>query len=121
AISIKEQAAVFLKDVLKLELSPEKTLISHSKDGTSQFLSFRISVGESVRRRSVKAEGQRHTIKRTTGWQPRVDVPVKEIVARLQRAGYCQTVRGNAFFPCSKKSFVALEDHEIVMRFNSVW
>lgn len=121
AASIKERAAVFLKDVLKLELSPEKTLISHSKDGTSQFLSFRISVGESVRRRSVKAEGQRPTIKRTTGWQPRVDVPVKEIVARLQQAGYCHTVKGDAFFPCSKKSFVALEDHEIVMRFNSVW
>jgi group II intron reverse transcriptase/maturase len=118
---LKDKAAVFLKDVLKLELSPEKTLISNSRDGRSQFLSFGISVGASVRRRKVKPSGQRAAVRRTTGWQPRVEAPVKQVVAKLQASGYCHTVRGKEFFPCSRKSFVALEDHEIVMRFNSIW
>lgn len=121
AQSIKDRAAVFLRDVLKLELSEEKTLISHAKDGKSEFLSFRISVGDSVRHRTVHTNEKRTRTKRTTGWQPRVDAPVKKIVERLQKAGFCQAVRGRSFFPCSKKAFVALEDHEIVMRFNSVW
>lgn len=121
AASLKDSAAEFLRDVLKLELSPEKTLISNSRDGRSQFLSFGISVGASVRRRKVKPSGQRAAVRRTTGWQPRVEAPVKQVVAKLQASGYCHTVRGKEFFPCSRKSFVALEDHEIVMRFNSVW
>lgn len=121
AKSVKDQAAAFLRDVLKLELSPEKTLISHAKDGDSEFLSFRIMVGSGVRRTMVKPKGQRAAVRRTTGWLPRVDVPTHKVVARLQQAGYCKTVRGKTFFPCSKKQFVALEDHEIVMRFNSVW
>jgi group II intron reverse transcriptase/maturase len=121
AESLKQHAATFLRDVLKIELSHEKTLITHAKEGSSQFLSFRLLVGESVRRTTVKAAGQRASVKRTTGWQPRVDVPVKQVVAKLQAAGYCQTVRNKSFFPCSKKAFVALEDHEIVMRFNSIW
>lgn len=121
AQSLKDGAAAFLRDVLKLELSPEKTLISHAKDGNSEFLSFRILVGSGVRRIKVKPLGQRAAVRRTTGWHPRVDVPTHKIVARLQQAGYCKTVRGKTFFPCSKKQFIALEDHEIVMRFNSVW
>lgn len=121
AKTLKDKAADFLRDVLKLELSPEKTLISNARDRNSKFLSFNISVGDCVRRRKVEPSGQRAAIRRTTGWQPRVEVPVKQVVAKLQASGYCHTVRGKAFFPCSRKSFVALEDHEIVMRFNSVW
>lgn len=121
AQSIKDEATLFLRDALKLELSPEKTLISHAKNGKSEFLSFRILVGDGVRRTKVRPEGQRAAVRRTTGWQPRVDVPTQKLVERLQKAGYCKAVRGKTFFPCSKKAFVTLEDHEIVMRFNSVW
>lgn len=121
ALSIKNRAAAFLRDELKLELSQEKTLITHAKDGCAKFLNFHLSVGSAIKRRKVKAEGQRAALKRVTGWMPRVDAPVQGIVARLQQGGYCYTKHGRAFFPCSKKSFVALEDHEIVMRFNAIW
>jgi len=118
---LKEQAAKFLDEKLKLELSKEKTLITNAKDRAANFLSFNLSVGSSVKRRKVKTDGKRTTMKRTTGWQPRVDVPVKEIVQKLQQKGYCHTKGGKEFFPCSKKSLVASTDHDIVMSFNSVW
>ena len=118
---LKEQAAKFLDEKLKLELSKEKTLITNAKDRAAKFLSFNLSVGSSVRRRMVKTDGKRTTMKRTTGWQPRVDVPVKEIVQKLQQKGYCHTKGNKEFFPCSKKSLVASTDHDIVMSFNAVW
>lgn len=121
AETVKTRAASFLADNLRLELSEDKTLVTHAKTDEASFLGFRLSIGASVKRRMVKTEGKRSTLKRVTGWQPRVDVPTREIVSRLMSSGFCHTVRGKVYFPCSKKSFVALEDHEIVMRFNAVW
>lgn len=121
AESVKDRAAAFLATNLKLLLSEEKTLITHAKTEDAKFLGFRLSIGGSVKRRMVKTQDKRTTLKRVTGWLPRVDVPTQEIVSRLQASGFCHTTKGKVYFPCSKKSFVALEDHEIVMRFNSVW
>jgi hypothetical protein len=42
-------------------------------------------------------------------------------VQKLQQKGYCHTKSKKEFFPCSKKSLVALTDHDIVMSFNAVW
>ncbi|WOF79286.1 group II intron reverse transcriptase/maturase [Pseudomonas sp. FeN3W] len=121
ASAVKSRATQFLAENLKLELSEEKTLITHAKSDEASFLGFRLSVGDSVKRRMVETEGKRTTLKRVTGWQPRVDVPTLEIVSRLSKSGFCHSVKGKTHFPCSKKSFVALEDHEIVLRYNSVW
>lgn len=121
AEDVKSRATEFLATVLKLELSAEKTLITHAKTEEANFLGFRLSIGGSVKRMRVKAEGQRSATKRVTGWLPRVDVPTKALVARLNTSGFCHTLRGTEFFPRSKRAFVGLEDHEIVMRFNSIW
>jgi group II intron reverse transcriptase/maturase len=43
AVSIKERLGEFLRDHLKLELSPEKTLITHAKTETARFLGYEIS------------------------------------------------------------------------------
>ena len=44
AEQIKEQMGVFLRDTLQLELSPEKTLITHATTQAAQFLGYEVVV-----------------------------------------------------------------------------
>jgi group II intron reverse transcriptase/maturase len=44
AVEIKQKIATFLRDELKLELSDEKTLISHARDETAKFLGYEIHI-----------------------------------------------------------------------------
>lgn len=80
ARSIKEHASSFLKDTLKLNLSPEKTLITHATKRFS-FLSFDLTINSQVKRSTVHTEGKRaSTAKRVTGWTPAALIPVKEVI-----------------------------------------
>ncbi|WHX15597.1 RNA-directed DNA polymerase [Streptomyces malaysiensis subsp. malaysiensis] len=49
AEEIKHSLAVFLREDLKLELSPEKTLITHARKGAASFLGYEITVQHSDR------------------------------------------------------------------------
>ena len=54
AEQIKDRLAAFLRDELKLELSPEKTLITHARTGAARFLGYEITTQHSrVPRRKV--------------------------------------------------------------------
>ena len=50
AEQIKQRLAVFLRDELKLTLSPEKTLITHARTGRARFLGYEVRVAGSDRR-----------------------------------------------------------------------
>ena len=43
ALAIKDQIGQFLRDQLKLELSPQKTLVTHATTGHARFLGYEIS------------------------------------------------------------------------------
>src|SRR6266496_3392182 len=53
AQEIKSRLAAFLRDDLKLELSPEKTLITHARTGAARFLGYEITTQHSHCRRKV--------------------------------------------------------------------
>jgi group II intron reverse transcriptase/maturase len=53
AEQIRDQLAAFLRDELKLELSPEKTLITHARTGAARFLGYEITTQHSPSRRAV--------------------------------------------------------------------
>ena len=46
AEEIKQQLEVFLRDELKLELSPAKTLITHARTQAARFLGYEIQASE---------------------------------------------------------------------------
>ena len=121
AQNVKDRAALFLAEKLKLTLSAEKTLITHAKTAEASFLGFKLSIGSSVKRTMVRTNGKRPSVKRVTGWLPRVEIPFEEILSKLQFSGFCHSIRGREHFPCSKGTFVMLEDHEIISRYNSIW
>jgi group II intron reverse transcriptase/maturase len=53
AEQIKHRLAQFLHEDLRLELNPEKTLITHGRTHAAAFLGYEITVGHSPTRRSV--------------------------------------------------------------------
>ena len=53
AEQIKDRLAAFLRDDLKLALSPEKTLITHARTGAARFLGYEITTQHSRCRRKV--------------------------------------------------------------------
>jgi hypothetical protein len=54
AEEIKQRLAHFLRDELKLEMSQEKTLITHAKTGAARFLGYEINVSRDDRRSEPK-------------------------------------------------------------------
>ena len=53
AEQIKARLTAFLRDDLKLELSQEKTLITHARTGAAKFLGYEITVQHANHRRSI--------------------------------------------------------------------
>jgi group II intron reverse transcriptase/maturase len=53
AEQIKQRLAAFLRDDLKLELSADKTLITHARTGAARFLGYEVTVQHSRQRRAV--------------------------------------------------------------------
>lgn len=43
-VEIKQKIATFLRDELKLQLSDEKTLVTHARDGAAKFLGYEIHI-----------------------------------------------------------------------------
>jgi group II intron reverse transcriptase/maturase len=53
AEQIKQRLTTFLRDTLKLELSQEKTLITHARTGTARFLGYHVTVQHANHRRAI--------------------------------------------------------------------
>jgi group II intron reverse transcriptase/maturase len=99
AEQIKQRLATFLHDDLKLELSQDKTLITHARTGAARFLGYEIIVQHAAERRSVNG---------TVGLR----VPMDVIKAKC--APYCK--RGK---PEAQTRLVNEDDQTIVENFGS--
>jgi nicotine oxidoreductase len=119
AETIKEEIRCFLKEDLKLQLSAEKTRITHAKSEEAFFLGTRLMVGslrgEAKISVSISRHGRRFR-RRATGWLPILKVPIRKLVERLHRKGFCDSEG----FPSSKKAWVALDADQIIRLYNSI-
>jgi group II intron reverse transcriptase/maturase len=71
ARDIKEKIRIFLRDTLKLEMSNEKTLITHAKSEKARFLGYDLTI--------IQANGQL-----TTGGNPHGKYPKRAINGKLR-------------------------------------
>ena len=76
AEAIKQQLGAFLRDVLKLELSEHKTLLTHARTGAARFLGYDISTFHEDTRRSGK--DHKRYINGKVGLRVPVDVVQKQ-------------------------------------------
>jgi len=99
AEQIKARLAAFLRDDLRLELSQDKTLITHARTGAARFLGYEIT----VRHCDSKLTGGR----RSVNGQIQLRVPPHVIKAKC--APYC--TRGE---PAHRPELLNDDDHTIV-------
>ncbi|MGV9386731.1 reverse transcriptase domain-containing protein [Nonomuraea sp. NPDC003707] len=104
AEEIKARLAVFLRDDLKLELSEDKTLITHGRTEAATFLGYEITVQHNQR----KLTGGRRAVNGAIGLR----VPKAAIKAKC--ASYMQ--RGQ---PARRTQMVNLDDHVIISRYGA--
>lgn len=118
AEKIKDEIQAFLRDTLKLELSQEKTKITHAKTEEANFLGTRLQVGEicSEPKIIVKKTKTRRVKARCTGWNPTLKAPTEKLVERLHQRGFCD----NNGVSQSKMLWTPLEVQHIIDLFSSV-
>lgn len=104
AEAIKERLMVFLRDELRLELSPDKTLITHARTGAARFLGYNLRVGHNQRyhrkgRRAVNGE---------------IQLSVPDEVVRSAAAPYL--AKGE---PGRRAAWMGLDDYTIVANYGA--
>ena len=111
AEEIKQRLAVFLRDELKLELSPAKTLITHARSQRARFLGYEISVANSDRRTRRPSASDRRNRRSLNGT---IVLHVPASVIKAKSAPYLS--RGK---PGCRTSMVNEADYSIVGRFGA--
>jgi hypothetical protein len=104
AEEIKARLATFLREELKLELSQEKTLITHARTGVARFLSYEITIQHA----DHKVTGKSRSINGTVGLRVPSDV-IKAKCAPFLKHGK----------PERRNQMVNEDDHTIVRTYGA--
>jgi group II intron reverse transcriptase/maturase len=99
AEQIKQHLATFLRDDLKLELSEEKTLITHARTGAAHFLGYEVTVHHNDRKVT-------HGTRRANG---SIGLRVPKTVIKAKSAPFLQ--RGK---PARRTRMLNNDDHTII-------
>ena len=111
AEQIRQRLASFLRDELKLELSQEKTLITHARTGAARFLGYEITVARTdrkTRRPSTSDKRNRRSLNGT------VVLRVPAAVVKAKSALYL--ARGK---PACRNPLVNEDDYTIIAKFGA--
>lgn len=120
AVDIREQAGTFLRENLGLQLSVEKTKVTHCND-RARFLGFLIGspVYGGPGRHTVKGEREHSFVRRHANSNIRFWLDAKEILNSLRSERFIKTKNGRDF-AISKRGYVHLDPDEMVKRFNAI-
>lgn len=111
AEEIKQRLAAFLREELKLELSPAKTLVTHARSQRARFLGYEINVASSDRRTRRPSTSDRRNRRSLNGT---IVLHVPASMVRAKSAPYMS--RGK---PACRNSMVNEADYSIVGRFGA--
>jgi group II intron reverse transcriptase/maturase len=118
AVKIREEVRTFLKDSLRLELSMEKTKITHLGSEFAKFLGHYIrasTLTQNISSRRISIDGKLLNWRKSTG-KPKILVPINLIKQKLIDYGF-----GNEKgFPKYVGRFLFLSDYDIIQRYNSI-
>lgn len=111
AEQIKRRLTQFLHDDLKLELSPDKTLITHARTQRARFLGYEITVASSATRTRRPSNSDRRNRRSLNGT---VVLRVPASVVKAKSAPYLS--RGK---PACRNPMINDSDYNIVARFGA--
>ena len=113
-VEIKARVKAFLADTLKLELSDEKTLITHSA-GYARFLGYDIRVHRS---NQVKNGGQGYS-QRTLSNKVELNIPLTDKIEKCLFDRKAAKWADGALRPVHRGALVTMTDLEILMVYNA--
>ena len=117
AKEVKQNIQVFLRNRLHLELSEEKTLITHGK-GKANFLGYDITVG---RKGTPSRDKSGKVIDRHHG-RIKLYIPQQAWLKKLTQSGAIRISHGpdkpETWEPVARKNIMYLPDHEILCIYN---
>jgi group II intron reverse transcriptase/maturase len=120
AEQIRDEVKQFLKEQLKLDLSLEKTRITHARSEEANFLGVRLRVGHDQTSEPKivhqRLPGTRTFRRRSTGWSPILKAPTLKLVERLHQKGFCDADG----WPTSQKRWLQLDADQIIRLYNSI-
>ncbi|GEN82338.1 maturase [Sporosarcina luteola] len=114
AEQIKQDFTLFLKKQLKLELSAEKTLITHSKKN-ARFLGYDIRVVRDWHRMKMP----NGTKKRKFNYQTKLFVPHEKYIQKLVQLNALKIGPNNGWKPVHRPYLVHNDDLEIIRTYNA--
>lgn len=114
AEQIKQDLGMFLKERLRLELSAEKTLITHSKKN-ARFLGYDIRVVRDWQRMKMS----NGTKKRKFNYQTKLFVPHEKYIQKLLQLNALIIGMNNGWKPIHRPYLVHNDDLEIVRTYNA--
>jgi len=115
---MKDEIRCFLHEELKLQLSEEKTLITHATTEKATFLGCELRIRRSRTGEALVGMVARPSIRfrrRITGYWPQIQAPVQRLIGKLNQKGFCD----KDGFPTSKAGWIGLDADQIVSLFNS--
>ena len=116
---IKSKLTEFIGDTLKMELSNEKTLITHSSE-FARFLGYDISVRRSGEIKRGGSGGKGNVTKRTLNNHTQLVVPFDDKIHKfIFSKGIAKQKQDGTLFPIHRNSLLKLTDLEIVTAYNA--
>lgn len=111
---IKAQLKEFLGENLKMELSDEKTYITHSNT-PARFLGYNIK----IRRSNVIKPTAQGMTKRTMNYKTELTIPLKDKIEKFLFDHKVVEIRNCELSPCKRSALICLTDVEIVDSYNA--
>lgn len=122
---IKEECKAFLRDILKLELSEEKTKITNITEKDVRFLGVDINRKDSGESKIIQRQVKGRLIKsRINNNRLYFYVPVRDIIKKLEKAGFIKTYTSangrEKLAPNAITKWIFLDHRSILLRYNAV-
>ena len=115
---IKKRLAGFVRDVLKMELSEEKTLITYS-DNYARFLGYDIRVRRDWKAKKVPNKRYGNVTKRTLSNMSELNVPLKDKIEKFLFSKGIVEWKNGELSPIKRGSMINMTDFEIVSTYNA--
>lgn len=127
-VELQEELENFISEEMKLNVIPEKLVITGSKDRT-YFLGAVIRALSSTRnsemplKKNLFAKNGRRIRARIPRGQIRLFLPLEEIVKNLRSQGFCiiKNFKNRDVIPQKKNSWINSDLPQIIEKFNKVW
>lgn len=123
ATKLKLEISHFLEQGLELELSEEKTHITHMKKNRAKFLGTFITLRRTKESKMVKRNFRgRMEITRITQVNPKFHAPVQELLTKLEMNGFIKRAKSDSskLIPKAQSKWIPLDHRSIILRYNMI-